>query len=182
MEAVCKGHFSRVGKEAVKGNTTQEAFNHICVVLEKSGWGNLSKIPAGKLKLTLGKQVRGYTKTDPPTKHQKALPTIVYCNNLAHTRTPLCRAQAVLLMGALFFAMQSYEYTLSGSHKDCCTKTIELQNIRFFKNRKERKHSHSQLHLSDSISIMFYLQKNDHTGDTVTMHKSGDHAICPVLA
>eukprot|EP00957_Ditylum_brightwellii_P002563 196778-Ditylum_brightwellii.AAC.1 len=73
MEAVHRGDFSRGGMKAVKGTTAQEAIDHIYVVLEESGWGNPSKTPTGKLKLTLRQQIRGYTKKDPPTKHQKAL-------------------------------------------------------------------------------------------------------------
>eukprot|EP00957_Ditylum_brightwellii_P155407 11829966-Ditylum_brightwellii.AAC.2 len=79
----------------------------MCMILKESGLGNPSKSPTGKLKLTLGHQVRGYIKADPPTKHQKALPPSVYRNVLAHARTPIRRARTTLIAGALFFAMRS---------------------------------------------------------------------------
>eukprot|EP00957_Ditylum_brightwellii_P039655 3000242-Ditylum_brightwellii.AAC.1 len=76
MEAVCHGDFSQGNQKGVKGDTAQEAVDHICAVLEESSWGNPSKTPAGRLKLSLAQQVWGYKKKDPPTKHQKALPTV----------------------------------------------------------------------------------------------------------
>eukprot|EP00957_Ditylum_brightwellii_P174604 13294079-Ditylum_brightwellii.AAC.1 len=91
MGAVCCGNFTEGNKKAVKGDTAREALNHICAVLEESGWGNPSKTPARKLKLILGWQVWGYTEKDPPTKHQKALSTIVYQDNLAHAITPYAK-------------------------------------------------------------------------------------------
>eukprot|EP00957_Ditylum_brightwellii_P098071 7470486-Ditylum_brightwellii.AAC.1 len=56
MEAVYRGDFARGNTKEVKGTTAREALGHVCAVLEKSGWGNPSKTPAGKLKLTLGQQ------------------------------------------------------------------------------------------------------------------------------
>eukprot|EP00957_Ditylum_brightwellii_P023411 1766839-Ditylum_brightwellii.AAC.2 len=54
MEAVLCRDFTQGSKKPVKGSTAREALDYIYAVLEESGWGNPSKTPAGKLKLTLG--------------------------------------------------------------------------------------------------------------------------------
>eukprot|EP00957_Ditylum_brightwellii_P139179 10608079-Ditylum_brightwellii.AAC.1 len=92
MEAVCCDNVSQGNQKGVKGNTAQEAVDHVCAVLKESDWGNPSKMPAGRLKLSLAQQVWGYTKKDLPMKHQKVLPTVVYNNNLDHANMPLHRA------------------------------------------------------------------------------------------
>eukprot|EP00957_Ditylum_brightwellii_P194969 14854573-Ditylum_brightwellii.AAC.1 len=43
MEAVLRGNFSQGNQKGVKGKTTQEAMDHILVVLKESGWGKPSK-------------------------------------------------------------------------------------------------------------------------------------------
>eukprot|EP00957_Ditylum_brightwellii_P035034 2656570-Ditylum_brightwellii.AAC.1 len=92
MESVRRGDHSQGGRKAVKGGTTREAMDNVCVILKESGVGNPSKSSAGKLKLSLGHQICGYLKQDPPTKHQKALPPSVYRDILRHDNTPLRRA------------------------------------------------------------------------------------------
>jgi hypothetical protein len=84
-----------------------------------------------------------------------------------------------LFTGAFFFAMRSYKYLkVSGKRQ---TKIIELQNIRFFKGRREIDHTNTHLNKADSVSITFELQKRDTKSDTVTHHRSNDKKICPVI-
>jgi hypothetical protein len=81
-----------------------------------------------------------------------------------------------LFTGAFFFAMRSYEYVaVSGTRK---IKLPALQNIHFFKGRKQLEHNDILLHLA--ISITFQLQKCDTKTDIITQHKSSDPILCPV--
>eukprot|EP00957_Ditylum_brightwellii_P018740 1408177-Ditylum_brightwellii.AAC.1 len=57
MEAVRCGNFSQGNQKGIKGDTAQEAMDHVCAVLKESGGGNPSKTPAGRLKLSLAQQV-----------------------------------------------------------------------------------------------------------------------------
>ncbi len=84
-----------------------------------------------------------------------------------------------LFTGAFFFAMRSCEYLkVSGTRR---TKLLTLKNIRFFKGRRELKHSDKSLHSADTVSITFEFQKKDTRNDTVTHYRSGHKSICPVL-
>jgi hypothetical protein len=77
--------------------------------------------------------------------------------------------------------MRSCEYlTVSGSERR--TKLLEVQNIRFYQNRREMPHNHPELHLADCVNITFHSQKNDERDAQVTQHRTGDAVLCPVLS
>eukprot|EP00957_Ditylum_brightwellii_P110519 8430333-Ditylum_brightwellii.AAC.1 len=99
MEAVHRGNFARKCPHQVKGTTACEILDHVYVVLEEYGLGNPSKTAMGCLKLTLGHQIRGYVKADPPPKCQKAFPPSVYCNIIHNANTLIHCACAILLIG-----------------------------------------------------------------------------------
>jgi hypothetical protein len=133
----------------------------------------------GQPSFLLLRQIRGYKKLDPPKKQQVALTGTILreLNSLALTK--LEQAMSELFTGAFFFAMRSYKYLkVSGKRQ---TKIIELQNIRFFKGRREIDHTNTHLNKADSVSITFELQKRDTKSDTVTHHRSNDKKICPVI-
>lgn len=76
--------------------------------------------------------------------------------------------------------MRSCEYLLvSGPRR---TKRLRLRNLRFFKGKRQLPQSSPFLRLADSISITFEFQKNDERDITVTMHRTGDPVLCPVIA
>lgn len=78
--------------------------------------------------------------------------------------------------------MRSCEYSKVPASADRRTKLLALRNIRFFRNRRELHHSDPNLHLSDSVPITFEFQKNDKRDATITMHRTGDAVMCPVIA
>eukprot|EP00957_Ditylum_brightwellii_P199442 15203024-Ditylum_brightwellii.AAC.1 len=75
MEALHRVNFAGKCLQQFKGTTACGAINHMCVVLDECDLRNPSKKASGCLKITLGHQGRGYTKVNPPTKHQKAFPS-----------------------------------------------------------------------------------------------------------
>jgi len=89
-------------------------------------------------------------------------------------------AAGQLAKGAFFFAMRSCEYVKTYGERR--TKLLELQNLRFFKDRREVPHDSPDLHLADSITITFFFQKNDERDATVTQHRTLDAELCPVMA
>ncbi len=92
--------------------------------------------------------------------------------------TKLEKAMCDLFIGAFFFAMRSCEYlNVSGKRK---TKILTINNIRFFKNKKELNHSNSKLNQASTVSITFKFQKKDTKNDTITQHRSKDTILCPV--
>jgi hypothetical protein len=84
-----------------------------------------------------------------------------------------------LLRGAFFFGMRSCEYLeVSGPRR---TKRLRLKNLRFFIGSGELPHSSHLLHLADSVTVIFEFQKTDERDEMVTMHRSGDPVLCPIL-
>jgi len=96
------------------------------------------------------------------------------------TTSELDVAMGQLVRGAFFFAMRSCEYLKVSGHERR-TKLLRLRNLRFFKNRQEVSKSSPHLRFSDTISITFEFQKNDERDITITMHRTGDAILCPVI-
>jgi hypothetical protein len=83
-----------------------------------------------------------------------------------------------LFIGAFFFAMRSCEYLkVSGPRR---TKILALRNIRFHSGTKLIPHNAKNLHLADTVSITFELQKRDTKNDIITQHRTEDKIFCPV--
>ena len=107
----------------------------------------------GKPSFILQRQYRGYKKLDPPEKQQVALTGSIIKELSKMAFTPLDKAMCQLFTGAFFFAMRSCEYLkVSGTRR---TKLLTLQNIRFFKGRREIKHNDKFLYLAETVSITF---------------------------
>jgi hypothetical protein len=93
-----------------------------------------------------------------------------------------------LITGALFFAMQSCEYSATGrGDGPRKTKTLTCENIEFFKTIGECltliPHSAplQKLEAAECIAIRFVAQKNDDKYVKVTQYCSGKQ-FCPVQA
>jgi hypothetical protein len=130
----------------------------------------------------LQRQLKGYTNQDPAEKPQKALTPSILRALIAVRHTTLDEAVSQLTVGAFFFAMRSCEYSKVPDSDARRTKLLTVKNIRFFRNRRELPHNDPNLHLADSVSITFEFQKNDERDITITMHRTGDADLCPVLA
>jgi hypothetical protein len=75
--------------------------------------------------------------------------------------------------------MRSCEYLrVSGERR---TKVLELCHIRFFKEKRELRHSDPNLHSASIVSITFELQNKETKFDTITHHRSNHKVICPVI-
>ena len=89
------------------------------------------------------------------------------------------KAIGELTTGALFFGMRSCEYsTVKGERK---TKLLHLKDLQFLSHKRAipRRQGNLELLQASSISITFYLQKNDDKGQTITMHRNNSE-LCPV--
>jgi hypothetical protein len=104
--------------------------------------------------------------------------------------TPRNAALGPLIMGALFFAMRSCEYSKTnkddGKRK---TNIIICENVRFFTGTASGtiKKLHHELPLAtlqsaECVSITFVEQKNGEKMETVTQHSVTNSPLCPVKA
>ena len=117
---------------------------------------------------------------DKPTAHQKALPTRVFQKLYDLCLTSQDFAIAWLIIGAMFFAMRSCEYSMTKNAANQRTRTIRVENIRFYKNRRLVHHHDPHLNLADAVCITFELQKNDKKFDSATTHKTSHPLLNPV--
>jgi len=96
--------------------------------------------------------------------------------------TELDIAVGQLVVGAFFFAMRSCEYLYVPINQPRKTKTLTLENIRFWKNNRILQHNDPTLNTADVVAIKFVKQKNEKDGDIINQFKSRDDAINPVKA
>jgi hypothetical protein len=78
--------------------------------------------------------------------------------------------------------MRSCEYLKVPDSDKRRTKLLTLHNLRFFQARIQLLHSDPNLRLADSISINFEFKKNNMRDAIITMHRTGDSILCPVIA
>ena len=179
MDRVRRGEFSR--KDSVKGDTARTALDHVATTIKSSGRRDPRLDDDGETNFMIQRQTRSYKKVDAPTKHQKALPPQVYRHMLHLASLPREKARAKLLAGAVFFCMRSCEFTKT-SRSDQKTRAIRPCDISFRVCGVEMPHDHPLLHLAETVSITFGIQKSDVLDETVTQYRSDDHDLCPVEA
>ena len=75
--------------------------------------------------------------------------------------------------------MRSCEYLQV--HGDRKTELLRIHDIRFFRNKADITSSTTELRLADFICITFRQQKNGVKNETITMSRTDDPILCPVL-
>ena len=98
------------------------------------------------------------------------------------SNSPLDSVISWLLIGAIFFAIQSCEYLQTVAEEKKRTKIVRVGNIIFKKENRIIPHYSSNLELADLVRIKFSFQKNDKRNIFIHMFKSGDPILCPVIA
>lgn len=130
--------------------------------------------------MTVERQTRGYKRSDPATKHEKALPPIVFRHRLRHSISSRAIARAHLIAGALFFAMRSCEYLRVGPTEERKTRAIRVRDIVFRRNNRVVAHSDPDLAESDSVDVTFGDQKTEVKDETISQDNNDDPELNPV--
>ena len=127
-------------------------------------------------------QLSTYRKNDPPTNRQEAMPPIVFRRILAAALKGSKHDMAVayLLLGAVFFALRSCEYSKTPRSEDQRTKTLEVGRITFRLNSEILSHADPRLQDAHTVTLEFVDQKNGHRYDKVTQWRTTDRILCPV--
>lgn len=185
--------FADFVRKNIHGPTTKDQLTHGAVNSAISGVvstfrQNLRPDPTldkqGQRCVFLQRLLKGYKDDDPATKSQACIPLTVFEHMLKQAKnSKFDTAISQLIIGALFFAMRSCEYsTVKGTRK---TKRLTLGDIRFYKLIKgynqEIKHSSPEIANADVVSITFIKQKNGEKESTITQHQS-NNKLCPVKA
>lgn len=182
-QSVRDAEYSTAAFTSLAAGTVQAAVNYVAQTFIDHFKGDPRKDESGATSRLLSQQYRGYKNTDPPAKQQKAVTCSILREMGKHTSTLKDLATAQLSSGAFFFAMRSCEYTkVTAKAEDRRTKLLCLRNLRFFYRQTELHHSDPRLAQADCVTITFEFQKNDERNDSVTMHRTSDNYLCPVLA
>lgn len=177
MDACKNGYFSK--QDSIKGQTASQTADNVATTIVESGRPDPRKNEQGHPFLMISRQKKGYAKLDTPTKHQKALPPIVYRTIIRTSIHPREIARAHTLGAALFFGMRSCEYSKTPHTEEQKTRPIRPCDITFRLNGEILPHSHPNLHKSDMVSITFGPQKTEIMEETVTQFQTDDPLLCP---
>ena len=92
-------------------------------------------------------------------------------------------ALATMAIGAIFFCMRSCEYLKTPKNEEKRTKLLKVKNFRFFTETGQLiQHISPELASADCVCVTFENQKNGGKYESVTIHKTEDKVLCPVIA
>ena len=97
-------------------------------------------------------------------------------------KDPKRTAIAWNLLGAVFYAMRSCEYSETPGEAEKLTNVVRLQDVMFKRFNRTMRHDDPFLHLADTVHIKFPTQKSGDKDDVVTQHNNGDATLNPVVA
>jgi hypothetical protein len=185
---VRRNRHQHTNKKQLQGSTVAAAISNMVQTFRTHLRPDPTHDATGRRSAILTRQIKGYKASDPSTKSQQCLPIRVW-NKINNDRSsPLNIAMADLLIGALFFAMRSCEYsstsTSDGPRK---TKILTCENVQFLVQDKSglsaipHTSKLTTLYTADCVTITFISQKNGDKTTKVTQYKS-TKGLCPVIA
>ena len=135
-----------------------------------------------KLYPDIAAQLSSYRSNDPPPHRQEAMPSIVFRRILTAALSGSAHDMAVayLLLGAVFFALRSCEYSQTPRSSTQRTKTLEVGSITFRLHLAIIPHNDPRLQDADTVTLEFIDQKNGRRYDKVTQWRTTDPVLCPV--
>ena len=139
---------------------------------------------AGHLDFRLTRQLRGYSRADPPPTRVKPIPISVIIHALtvaAASDTADSWAVADMACTAFFFLLRPGEYTSAPSD----TRPFYLEDIQLFIGRAHLNlatASDGDLQTATFTTYTFTTQKNGVRGEVIGLGRSGSPLACPVLA
>lgn len=160
-------------------DTVAATISSISTTFRENGYKNPALDIDNQRSIFLQRQLKGYKRDDPPPEGQQCLPLSVFKKISKDTSSHLHLALGQLISGALFFACRSCEYSKVNNNEKRKTKTLRLENLKFFKNYIEIKDI-NKIQEADFIQITFISQKTEIKHQSIIQHKSND-SFCPVL-
>ena len=165
-------------KKKLMADTVASTISSISTTFRENGYRNPSLDDDNQRSIFLQRQIRGFKREDPLPQGQQCLPLSAFKEIYNDTSCPLHITLGQLISGALFFACRSCEYSKVNNDEDRKTKTLLLENIRFFKDYTEISNI-SHIDTSDFVQITFISQKTELRHQSIIQHKSFTN-FCPV--
>ena len=155
--------------------TVRGAVDHVVAAFREYGWPNPTLDVDGWLAWIVARQFRAYSKEDPKTKQEKAIPLCVIKLIALKTTTESQCAIGQLIIGAFSFACRSCEYLKVPKQNQHQTKQLTLKNVSFYKDGNIIPHNLSKIYLTDSVALTFVSQKNERKHDQLYYFHSQIH-------
>ena len=172
----------KTARHELRGDTVQATVFSISATFRTHGHPDPIRFD-GKLHQTLRRQFRGYKALDPLPTQQAPCPRSVFVHiNFYMQIGCMDTATGQLVIGALFFAMRSCEYSKTPKSEEKKSEILQLRDIRFFVAEGLLIH-HSDpclLQKSVRVAITFRNQKNENKFETITQSKTSEN-LCPVV-
>ena len=159
-------------------DTVASTISSISTTFRENGYRNPALDEDSQRSIFLQRQIRGYKREDPLPQGQQCLPLSFFKNIYNDESSHLHISLGQLISGALFFACRSCEYSKVNNDENRKTKTLRLENIKFFKDYIEISNINN-IHNADFVQITFVSQKTEIKHQSIVQHKSFT-IFCPV--
>ncbi len=170
---------------SVRSQTVEGALHAVGQTLAALGQPDPRLQPSGKLELRLHRQLKAYSKQDPPPHRVKPipLPVITHAAQLCHlAATPLATTIADMLVLGFFFLLRPGEYAFTNNPDACPFRLCDLHLLRGSTRLSPYFATDAELDSATHIALEFTNQKNGTRGELVGHSRSGDPRWCPVQA
>jgi len=171
-------------KHRVRYRTAEDAVRSVGQTFAAMGSPDPRLTSQGKMDFRITRQLRFYSKEDPPPDRVKPVPVavlmwILQAAALSHRTGTRVIADMICL--AFFFLLRPGEYTATPSD----TTPFRLADVRLASGGVYLdlfQATDAQLDTATFVSLTFTNQKNGVRGEVIGLGRSGNPALCPVLA
>ena len=172
--------------DPVRSATVANALRDIGQTYKALGSPDIRLDAFGGIDFRLQRQLRSYTKEDPPPDRVKPVPIQVVRAMLQAAYQPHApvdnafRAIADMTCLGFFFMLRPGEHTYLKTNSQFTSADVKLYIGRCLLNHGYA--SAADLHAATSVSLTFTTQKNGVKGEVITHGRSGHDYACPVKA
>ena len=180
----CDGRIAPRG-HPVRSRTVEDALRAVGQAFASVGAKDIRKDTVGSIDFRIQRQLRSYTRADPPPDRVKPIPIPLIMHVLAAAYSAAgthgTKAIADMIVIAFFFLLRPGEYT--GGSADGCP--FRLRDIQLFIGSRRISLATApvnELGAATSASLTFTNQKSGVRGEVINLGRSGALLACPLLA
>lgn len=174
------------GGHAIRSGTVADILRSIAQAYRGVGANDPRLDGSGQTDFRLDRQLKAYTKADPPAQRVKPIPiqVIVFLLRAAYFGAtglaPLTDLQAIADMACIgfYWMMRPGEHTLTPTNTP-----FKVRDVKIYANGKNLTYPNlttQELDAANSISLTFTTQKNGVKGEVISHGLSGHGLACPV--
>jgi hypothetical protein len=174
----------RPGGRPVRSRTVEDSIRCIAQTFTRVGAADPRLDSSNNIDFRLQRQLRSYSKEDPPPTRVKPIPVSVITQTLAlayATSSPGSHAIGDMTSLGFFFLLRPGEYTISPA--ESTPFRIQDVSLRLAGQRLNLSTApDTDILNADFVTLEFDTQKSGVRGEVVGLGRSGNPHLCPVLA